>query len=260
MRLPNSNALPTRTVHGARVRVRASCHPGGSWRGLSPSKISRTVPRAPSTNGANVLDFGPREISFASLESAVDLLLYWRIRPWISSVRRTVDRGVKKRKAERMPVGEHESDPLKLTTVGFGRGGVRLVGYRIASRASSRGRGWSVPSRPRSRRAFGDRAFGALRIEREARRAHRDGVRQRDARRVDESSRNQLEDALEVDVNDLQTLGTFINTAKDEDTSDLSILIEHRHVVQVHRQLRAQARAGEARGQGGHRERAGRGE
>ena len=34
------------------------------------------------------------------------------------------------------------------------------------------------------------------------------------------SSRNQLEDALEVDVNDLQTLGTFIiNTAKDEDTS-----------------------------------------
>ena len=41
------------------------------------------------------------------------------------------------------------------------------------------------------------------------------------------SSRNQLEDALEVDVNDLQTLGTFIiNTAKDEDTSDLSILIQ----------------------------------
>jgi fructose-1,6-bisphosphatase I len=41
------------------------------------------------------------------------------------------------------------------------------------------------------------------------------------------SSRNQLEDALELDVNDLQTLGTFIiNTAKDEDTSDLSILIQ----------------------------------
>lgn len=41
------------------------------------------------------------------------------------------------------------------------------------------------------------------------------------------SSRNQLEDALDVDVEDLQTLGTFIiNTAKDEDTSDLSILIQ----------------------------------
>jgi len=49
--------------------------PGRLLARIIAKKISRTVvPRAPSTNGANVLDFGPREISFASLESAVDLL------------------------------------------------------------------------------------------------------------------------------------------------------------------------------------------
>ena len=44
---------------------------------------------------------------------------------------------------------------------------------------------------------------------------------------VRKSSRNSLEDALDVDVEDLQTLGTYIlNTAVDEDTTDLSILIQ----------------------------------
>lgn len=41
------------------------------------------------------------------------------------------------------------------------------------------------------------------------------------------ASQTRLEDAFDVNVEDLQTLGTFIiNTARDEDTSDLSILIQ----------------------------------